>query len=180
MTADLVTSIASDIDPQCLLYNSETLFSLSLCKIYKSLAAWIRIYGAQHSPRGVQKSQRPLRQELMKYIQCFRNAFLRIPSLGSKFLEIFTTIFLLDSRYSGQLSTNFRGFLRGIGCTIAGDEKLLHCTGRSPDVRVVYIKPDRVGLWIYELCVNLSNDLPYMCWICGCLTLLVILGRRIR
>ena len=47
LTADLVTSIAADIDPQCLLYISESLFSLSLCKIYKSLAVWIRIYGAQ-------------------------------------------------------------------------------------------------------------------------------------
>ena len=68
----------------------------------------------------------------------------------------------MDSRYSGQLSTNFLGILRGIGCTIAGDEKLLHFTGRCPDVRVVCVKPDRVGLWIYELCVKLSNDLPYM------------------
>ena len=89
-------------------------------------------------------------------------SFSHIPPLGSKFLKTFMTIFLLDSRYSGQLSTNFRSILRGIGCTIAGDEKLLHFTGLSPDVRVVYKKPDRVGLWIYELCVKLSNDLPYM------------------
>ena len=78
------------------------------------------------------------------------------------FLETFTTFFLLDSRYLGQLSTNFRSILHGIGCTIAGDEKLLHITGLSPDVKVVYMKPDRVGLWIYELCVKLSNDLPYV------------------
>ena len=28
------------------------------------------------------------------------------------------------------------------------------------------MKPDRVGLWIYELCVKLSNDLPYMLDLC--------------
>ena len=84
------------------------------------------------------------------------------PLWGLSLLKCLRQFFLLDSRYSGQLFTNFRGILRGIGCTIAGDEKLLHFTGRSPDVRVVYMKPDRVGLWIYELCVKLSNDLPYM------------------
>ena len=68
----------------------------------------------------------------------------------------------MDRRYSGQLSKNFRGILCEIGCTIAGDENLLHFTGRSPDMRVVYTKSDRVGLWIYELCVKLSNNLPYM------------------
>ena len=41
MTPDLITSIPADIYPQCLLYNSETLLSLSLCKIYESLAVWI-------------------------------------------------------------------------------------------------------------------------------------------
>ena len=103
-----------------------------------------------------------MREELERYIEFFENTFSHISPLGSKFLENFTTNFLLDSRYSCQLSKNFRGILRGIGCTIAGDEKLLHFTGRSPDVRVVYMKPDRVGLWIYELCVKLSNELPYM------------------
>ena len=86
MTPDLVTLIAAGIDPQRLLYNSETLFSLSLCNIYKSLAVWIRIYGAQHSPPGVKKSQRSLRQELVKYTECFRRSFSHIPPLRSEFL----------------------------------------------------------------------------------------------
>ena len=29
------------------------------------------------------------------------------------------------------------GILRGIGCTIAGDENLLRITGRSPDVSLI-------------------------------------------
>ena len=41
-------------------------------------------------------------------------------------MEIFTTHFLFDSRYSKQLSHNFRAILRGIGDVVAGDEKLLH------------------------------------------------------
>ena len=34
--------------------------------------------------------------------------------------------------------------------------------GSSPNVRVVLSKPDKMGLWIYELCVILENGLPYM------------------
>ena len=29
--------------------------------------------------------------------------------------------------------------------------------GNSPNVRVVYVKPDSIGLWVYELCVKLIN-----------------------
>ena len=51
-------------------------------------------------------------------------------------MEIFTTHFLFDYRYSKQLSHNFRAILRGIGDRVAGDEKLLHFTGVQ---HIVYI-----------------------------------------
>ena len=124
MSPDLVTLIAAGIDPQRLLYNSETLFSLSLCKIYKSIAVWIRIYGAQHFPPGVKKSQRPLRQQLVSTRSTFEGRFPIYLLWDLSFLKRLQQFFLLDSRYSGQLSANFRSILRGIGCTIAGDEKL--------------------------------------------------------
>ena len=52
-----------------------------------------------------------------------------IPSMGITFLEVFTANFLIHSGYSEQLSKNFRSILRGIGNSIAGDEKLLYFTG---------------------------------------------------
>ena len=45
--------------------------------------------------------------------------------------EYLMTLFLFDSRYSKRLSHNFRTVLRGIGSTVAGDEKLLHFTGMT-------------------------------------------------
>ena len=34
--------------------------------------------------------------------------------------------------------------------------------GNSPNAWVVYMKPDCIGLWVYELCVKLNNKAPYM------------------
>ena len=50
--------------------------------------------------------------------------------------------------------------IRRFGEFVAGDEKLLHFTGNSGDIRMVRSKPDRVGLWCYELCALLPNGLP--------------------
>ena len=178
MTHDLVTQIATDLDPSNLTYDNGKSICLSLPRIYKMLAIWIRIYGEQHKPFGVQKGERPLRNQLEQYHWEYAVSFPNSsPVGGTRFMEIFTTHFLFDSRYSKQLSHNFRAILRGIGDVVAGDEKLLHFTGlqqnmfmyfindvigRSPDVRAVLSKPDRVGLWVYELCVKLSNKAPYM------------------
>ena len=50
--------------------------------------------------------------------------------------------------------------IRRFGEFVAGDEKLLYFTGNSGDIRMVRSKPDRVGLWFYELCALLPNGLP--------------------
>lgn len=178
VTPSLVTEMALNIEPANLVYDNGVVFSLTLQSIYRLLAIWIRIYGEQHHPKGVRRGQRPLRDQLHYYQRHFLSAFPNTPSLGLRFMEIMTTNFLFDSRYSKQLSHNFRMILRGIGSVIAGDEKLLHftgiynvdykieyshfVTGDTPFARVVYMKPDRVGLWVYELCVRLANKTSYM------------------
>ena len=42
--------------------------------------------------------------------------------------------------------------------------------GNSPNVRVVLKKLDRVVLWVYDLCIKLSNQLDF--WIYNAITLL--------
>ena len=69
----------------------------------------------------------------MEYAVLFPNLS---PVGETRFMEIFTTHFLFDSRYSNQLSHNFRAILRGIGDIVAADEKLLHFTGVQ---HIVYI-----------------------------------------
>ena len=67
--------------------------------------------------------------ELYFYRQYFLSVFPNIPSISLRFMEIMTTHFLFGSRYSKQLSHNFRMILRDIGSVVAGDEKLLRFTG---------------------------------------------------
>lgn len=55
--------------------------------------------------------------------------------------------------------------VRRLGEWVAGDEKLLKFTGNSGNIRLVITKPDRVGLWFYELATRLENGLPYMLYI---------------
>ena len=49
--------------------------------------------------------------------------------IGLSFMEIMTTHFFFDNRYSQQLSHNFRMILRGVGSVVSGDKKLLLFTG---------------------------------------------------
>ena len=45
---------------------------------------------------------------------------------------------------------------------VAGDEKLYHFTGDSALIRVVISKPDRIGLWFYELSCLFKDNSPYL------------------
>ena len=87
------------------------------------------MYGRQKSSAGVRKGQRSLRNEFASVLRQFEIMYPNIPSMGITFLEVFTANFLIHSGYSEQLSKNFRSILRGIGNSIAGDEKLRHFTG---------------------------------------------------
>ena len=131
MTNDLATQIAKDLSPQeDLTTDNCDAVSLSLPQIYKVLTIWIRIYGEQHQPPGVNKSGHPLRYQLQWYAKNFADNFPPIPNAGGiRFIERFATHFLFDFRYSKLLSHTFTTFFRSIGLTIAGDEKMLHFTG---------------------------------------------------
>ena len=125
----------------------------------------------------MKKDGRPSRYQLQWYAKNFAGNFPHTPNArGIRFIERLTTHFLFDSRYSRQLSHNFRTILRSIGLTIAGDGKLLHFTGIVTYISIISVrntynihrqqskclkKPDRVGLWVYELCVRLSDQLPF-------------------
>jgi hypothetical protein len=60
------------------------------------------------------------------------------------------------------VSNNFQSALRCFGKHIAGDEKLLYFTGNSVNIRNVPSKPDKIGLWFYELSCRLEDSSPYM------------------
>ena len=82
--------------------------------------------------------------------------------MGGKGCELFLSHFLIDSTYIYELSKNFVKIVRHIETYVAGDEKLLRYFGDSDNVRVVFSKPDRVGLWFYQSASILSKGLPYL------------------
>ena len=60
------------------------------------------------------------------------------------------------------LNENFQKLAESLGQCVAGDEKLFHFTGESKDVRLCISKPDRIGLWFYQLCALLRSGKPYL------------------
>jgi len=60
------------------------------------------------------------------------------------------------------ISKNFQSLVSRVGEFAAGDEKLLHFTGNSKNIRMILTKPDRVGHWFCELCIKLVNGLSFL------------------
>ena len=56
----------------------------------------------------------------------------------------------------------FQNALSTLGEVLCGDEKLFYFTGSSGMVRTVPSKPARVGIWHYQACVFLENNLPFL------------------
>ena len=129
ITHELVRTICDDAGPESFSYHRGDLLHISMSRVYRVMAIWVMMYGRQKSSAGVRKGQRPLRYEFASVKRQFEIMYPNIPSMGITFLEVFTANFLIHSGYSEQLSKNFRSILRGIGNSIAGDEKLLHFTG---------------------------------------------------
>lgn len=69
---------------------------------------------------------------------------------------------LLTEEYADDISKNFYNLVLSLGQFVAGDEKLWNFTGNSGNVRLCLSKPDRIGLWFYELCGIFSSGLPYL------------------
>ena len=82
----------------------------------------------------------------------------KIPEVN--ILKTLLARYLFTENYFAGLTDNVMSIIRRFGEFVAGDEKLLHFTGNSGDIRMVKEKPDRVGLWFYELCALLPNGLP--------------------
>ena len=52
-----------------------------------------------------------------------------------------------------------------LGQYVARDENLFYFIGDSINIRQVISKPDKIGLWFYELCCRVRNgehELPYL------------------
>ena len=122
---------------------------------FSILAVKIRIYGSQSLPVGAKARTRPLRLQVQALKKYFEDKYTK-KMAGVTGCEIFLTHFLIDSSFTDELSNNFVSIVRHIGTYVAGDKKLLRFFGESDNVRVVFSKPDRVGLRFYQLASILS------------------------
>lgn len=136
---------------------------LSYKLLYKFLAMMVYIIGKQNKPNEGNPGKRPLRTAIEEAQEFFKDYYEKPP--GISVTEYLATHFLLTNDYFKDLSSNFQSIVVNLGQSVAGDEKLLHFTGDSKDVRLCLTKPDRIGLWFYELCGFLENGLSYMLYV---------------
>lgn len=165
LTPQLLESIWDDPDRGPINYEqSKPLFGgiFNIKKIYQHLAIHVRIIGQQDSPVEGDGSSRALRDAISACRKYFEENNPDDPPLGMKALEILTSKFLIDSEHFEALSRNFQDVLSDLGQILAGDEKLLRFTGKSNDVRDIASKPDKLGLWFFELCTTFDHGASYL------------------
>lgn len=135
---------------------------LSLKFIYVYLAVYIYICGQQNAPKESSKVRNPLREAITSALEHFssQDPLRRLPSRS--IIERFWGRFYIPIVVWPSICKNFQDLLIRPGRCLAGDEKLLHFTGNSGYIRIVPSKPDRVGLWFFELVATLHNGDPFL------------------
>ena len=134
------------------------------------LACQIRITALQNKPKENKKNHDPLRQSYKEARDHFGKhlkgdqftRFAPYEFVGIEILELLNSRFQFTENYFDSISKNFRSVVSRLGEYAAGDEKLLHFTGDSKNIRMILTKPDRVGHWFYELCIKLDNGRSFL------------------
>ncbi len=142
----------------CLFYQKKHNWVLDLSpkSVYITLAIAIRIIGKQNKPLENNKMKRPLRTACKEAIDNFKTLYPSDFSVGLNQVEKLIGLPLLTHRLCPQISHKFQLLVHNVGESCCGDEKLFHFTGNSSDIRQVLTKPDRIGLWFYQLCAPLN------------------------
>ncbi|KAJ1428373.1 hypothetical protein B484DRAFT_431256 [Ochromonadaceae sp. CCMP2298] len=133
----------------------------SMRNIYMCLACKIRIMGLQNAPSESKHNDRPLMtavKEAKAHFDTMDEGNLQSCSRIEKILSKF----LITEDFFQDLSDNFQNGLKELGDYVAGDEKLLKFFGNAADIQKCPAKPDKIGLWFYDLMIKLSSGKPFM------------------
>lgn len=126
---------------------------------YRYFAHLIRIQALQQIPSEVQRDKNALRSRFKDSQEHFKIICPHIPPLGQSLFQLLHHNFILGRETEDLLCQSYRGIVKSFGQWLAGDEKLFRFGGESGWIR---IKQDKAGLWNYELCGRLSNDLSFL------------------
>ena len=125
-------------------------------KCWFILALIIRITGKQWGPKENKINVNPRREVIQKVAEEFtQEGINQMP--GIDIMERLVTYFLINQEVMNRIMENLHNFIFALGECVAGDEKLFHYTADDHLVRAVQSKPDKVGIWFYELCALLTN-----------------------
>lgn len=81
---------------------------------------------------------------------------------GEDMMKKLCSSFLITENLLPDLSANFRSVVQSYGQHLSGDEKRFKDAGHSGNVRKVPSKPDKIGLWFYELASPLDNKTSFL------------------
>jgi hypothetical protein len=131
--------------------------------MWQTLAIQIRLIGLQKKSTENDPIKNPLKTFIQECIQYFHEKDQEngTKKISFKSIEKMMTILTFDG-FEDMISKSFQDIVLRLGQSIAGDEKLFHFTGNSGDIRLVVSKPDRIGLWFYEVVAQLANGCYYM------------------
>ena len=167
VTDELIRKILSDFKDKDFELGGTTrhgnprLACFSISDVWQALAVQVYIVGVQKRSTENEKNDSPLKTSIKNALLFFANLNRTKKVIGvPKVLKL--TSIINFHYYERELCNNFQCFLCKLGDSVAGDEKLFHFTGESGNIRLVLSKPDRVGLWFYQLCCKLSCGKPYL------------------
>jgi hypothetical protein len=127
----------------------------SVKSIYQMITIKIRIQGLQNRPLNGRNNSRPIRTAVLETRDYFVNKGYILQDRAR--IEKLLAVFLLTYEWFDALSRNFHSIVREIGEYVAGDEKLLKYHGDAGDIIACPSKPDKIGLWFYQMVGKLFN-----------------------
>lgn len=129
--------------------------------VWQSIAIQVWLTGRQVRATENEPNSNFLKSRIEYSSQFFRDQCGEAP-YSRNAMERAIAQLLITDEISGLISRKFCSIIDSLGQYVAGDEKLFKFTGNSTNVRLVVSKPDRVGLWFYELCGELQSGLPFL------------------
>ena len=144
---------------------SPKLFRISKKQMWQALAIQVRLIGLQKKCTENDPVKHPLKKFIRECIDYFNDKCEDLEQqISFKVVEKLMTILTFDG-FEDCLNKAFQDIVFKLGQSVAGDEKLFHFTGDSGDIRLIISKPDRIGLWFYELVAPLANGQYYMLYL---------------